>query len=208
MGYKKIWVDSQDEESDETIEPQETVVEEIKLKNNKKIIQDEVQDEELLSPVKKKKGRPAKTEHEKLEEKLSKKTIIKEKIVYMIPDESGGYKEVKNKQLTARDLKKIEERKKAEQMELELGKKLLRTKSGKVDKRSIGERTRTPAQIAATKAMLEANVKRRQAQKELKDMKKENKTKEIVKQSLEEVIYKPSKKPEPKPPSPYDNLKF
>ena len=38
----------------------ETVVEEIKLKNNKKIIQDEVQDEELLSPVKKKKGRPAK----------------------------------------------------------------------------------------------------------------------------------------------------
>ena len=208
MGYKKIWVDSQDEESDETIEPQETVIEEIKLKNNKKIIQDEVQDEELLSPVKKKKGRPAKTEHEKLEEKLSKKTIIKEKIVYMIPDESGGYKEVKNKQLTARDLKKIEERKKAEQMELELGKKLLRTKSGKVDKRSIGERTRTPAQIAATKAMLEANVKRRQAQKELKDMKKENKTKEIVKQSLEEVIYKPSKKPEPKPPSPYDNLKF
>ena len=208
MGYKKIWVDSQDEESDETIEPQETVVEEIKLKNNKKIIQDEVQDEELLSPVKKKKGRPAKTEHEKLEEKLSKKTIIKEKIVYMIPDESGGYKQVKNKQLTARDLKKIEERKKAEQMELELGKKLLRTKSGKVDKRSIGERTRTPAQIAATKAMLEANVKRRQAQKELKDMKKENKTKEIVKQSLEEVIYKPSKKPEPKPPSPYDNLKF
>ena len=98
MGYKKIWVDSQDEESDETIEPQETVVEEIKLKNNKKIIQDEVQDEELLSPVKKKKGRPAKTEHEKLEEKLSKKTISKEKIVYMIPDESGGYKQVKNKQ--------------------------------------------------------------------------------------------------------------
>ena len=197
MGYKKIWVDSQDEESDETIEPQENVVEEIKLKNNKKIIQDEVQDEELLSPVKKKKGRPAKTENEKLEEKLSKKTIIKEKIVYMIPDESGGYKQVKNKQLTARDLKKIEERKKAEQMELELGKKLLRTKNGKVDKRSIGERTRTPAQIAATKAMLEANVKRRQAQKELKDMKKENQTKAIVKHSLEEVIYKPSKNPAP-----------
>ena len=208
MGYKKIWVDSQDEESDETIEPQENVVEEIKLKNNKKIIQDEVQDEELLSPVKKKKGRPAKTENEKLEEKLSKKTIIKEKIVYMIPDESGGYKQVKNKQLTARDLKKIEERKKAEQMELELGKKLLRTKNGKVDKRSIGEKTRTPAQIFATQKMLEANIKRRAAQRELKDMKKEIKTKEIVKQSLEEVIYKPSKKPEPKPPSPYDNLKF
>jgi hypothetical protein len=208
MPYKKIYIESDDDnDSDDTIEPQETVVEEIKLKNNKKIIENEAQDEELLSPVKKKKGRPAKTEQEKLEEKLSKKTIIKEKIVYMIPDESGGYKQVKNKQLTARDLKKIEERKKAEQMELELGKKLLRTKSGKVDKRSIGARTRTEAQIEATKKMLEANKKRRQAQKELKDLKKENKTKEIVKQSLEEVIYKPSKKPEPKP-SPYDNLKF
>ena len=208
MPYKKIYVESDDDnDSDDTIEPQETVIEEIKLKNNKKIIQDEVQDEELLSPVKKKKGRPAKTEHEKLEEKLSKKTIIKEKIVYMIPDESGGYKQVKNKQLTARDLKKIEERKKAEQMELELGKKLLRTKNGKVDKRSIGEKTRTPAQIAATKAMLAANEKRRAAQKELKDMKKEIKTKEVVKEALNEVIYKPSKKPEPKP-SPYDNLKF
>jgi len=207
MGYKKIWVDSQDEESDDTIEPQETVIEEIKLKNNKKIIENEVQDEELLSPVKKKKGRPAKTEHEKLEEKLSKKTIIKERVVYMIPDESGGYKEVKNKQLTARDLKKIEERKKAEQMELELGKKLLRTKNGKVDKRSIGEKTRTPSQIAATKAMLEANKKRREAQKELKDMKKEIKTKEVVKEALNEVIYKPSKKVETKP-NPYDNLKF
>ncbi len=208
MPYKKIYVESDAEESDETIEPQDEVVEEIKLKNNKKLIKNEVQDEELLSPVKKKKGRPAKTEHEKLEEKLSKKTIIKEKVIYMIQDpESGGYKEVKNKQLTARDLKKIEERKKAEQMEIELGKKLLRTKNGKVDKRSIGEKTRTPAQVAATQKMLEANIKRRQAQKELKDMKKETKTKEIVKEALEEIVYKPSKKPDPKP-SPYDNLKF
>jgi hypothetical protein len=209
MPYKKIYVESDDDnDSDDTIEPQETVVEEIKLKNNKKIIENETEQEELLSPVKKKKGRPAKTEHEKLEEKLSKKTIIKEKVIYMIQDpESGGYKEVKNKQLTARDLKKIEERKKAEQMEIELGKKLLRTKNGKVDKRSIGEKTRTPAQVAATQKMLEANIKRRQAQKELKDMKKETKTKEIVKEALEEIVYKPSKKPDPKP-SPYDNLKF
>ena len=204
MPYKQIYVESDAEESDETIEPQETVIEEIKIKNNKKIIQDEVQHEELLSPVKKKpKGRPPKP----LEEKLAKQTIIKEKIVYMIPDESGGYKEVKNKQLTARDLKKIEERKKVEEMEKELGKKLLTKKNGKVDRRSIGEKTRTPAQIAATQAMLQANVKRRQAQKELKDMKKEIKTKEVVKEALNEVIYKPSKKPEPKP-SPYDNLKF
>lgn len=205
MGYKQIWVDSEPEESDDTIEPQETVVEEIKLKNNKKIIENEVQDEELLSPVKKKKvGRPEKS----VEEKLAKKTIIKERVVYMIPNSSGGYDKVKNKQLTAKDLKRIEEEKKVENLEVEMGRKLLKKKNGTLDKRSIGQKTRTPAQIAATKAMLEANIKRRQAQKELKDMKKEIKTKEVVKEALNEVIYKPSKKPEPKAPSPYDNLKF
>ena len=204
MGYKQIWVDSEPEESDDTIEPQETVVEEIKLKKNKKIIENETVQEEILSPVKKKpKGRPPKP----LEEKLAKQTIIKEKVIYMVPDENGGYKEQKNKQLTARDLKKIEERKKVEEMEKELGKKLLTKKNGKVDKRSIGEKTRTPAQILATQKMLEANIKRRAAQKELKDMKKEIKTKEVVKEALNEVIYAPSKKPQPKP-SPYDNLKF
>ena len=204
MGYKKIWVDSEPEDSDDTIEPQENVVEEIKLKNNKKIIQDEVQDEEILSPVKKKKvGRPEKS----LEEKLAKKTIIKERVVYMIPNSSGGYDKVKNKQLTEKDLKRIEEEKKVENLEVEMGRKLLKKKNGTLDKRSIGQKTRTPAQIAATKAMLEANKKRREAQKELKDMKKEIKTKETVKEALTEVIYAPSKKSQPKP-SPYDNLKF
>jgi len=195
MPYKQIYVESEDEnaDSDESIEP----VQQIEI--NKEPVE-----EKVLIPLNKKKGRPPKP----LAEKLAKQTIIKEKVVYMIPDESGGYKEVKNKQLTARDLKKIEERKQVEKMELELGKKLLTKKNGKVDKRSIGEKTRTPAQIAATKAMLEANVKRRAAQRELKDMKKETKTKEIVKEALEEIVYKPSKKPEPKPPSPYDNLKF
>ena len=55
--------------------------------------------------------------------------------------------------------------------------------------------------------MLAANEKRRAAQRELKDLKKENKTKEIVKQSLEEVIYKPSPKPDIKP-DPYANIRF
>ena len=204
MGYKQIWVDSEPEDSDDTIEPQETVIEEIKLKNNKKIIQDETEEEEILSPVKKKKvGRPEKS----LEEKLAKKTIIKERVVYMIPNSSGGYDKVKNKQLTEKDLKRIEEEKKVENLEVEMGRKLLKKKNGTLDKRSIGQKTRTPAQIAATKAMLEANKKRREAQRELKDMKKEIKTKEVVKEALNEVIYKPSKKVETKP-SPYDNLKF
>ena len=126
----------------------------------------------------------------------------------MIPDENGGFKEQKNKALTSRDIKRIEDKKKVEEMEKELGKKLIQKKNGKVDKRSIGMKTRTPAQIEATKKMLEANKKRRAAEKELKDVKKTTKNKEIVKEALEEVIYKPSKKPEPKPPSPYDNLKF
>jgi hypothetical protein len=190
MPYKKIYVESEAEDSDETIEPEPETTNQI---------------EEVSSPVKKKKpkGRPPKP----IEEKLAKQTIVKEKIIYMIPNENGGYDKVKNKQLTARDLKKIEEEKKITEMEKELGKKLLRKSNGKLDKRSIGDRTRTPAQIEATKKMLAANEKRRAAQKELKDLKKENKTKEVVKEALNEVIYKPSKKAEPKP-TPYDNLRF
>ena len=94
MPYKQIYVESDEEnaDSDETIEP------EPQPEVNK-----ETAEEEVLSPVKKKKGRPAKT----LEEKLAKQTIVKEKLIYMIPNESGGYDKVKNKQLTARDIKKI-----------------------------------------------------------------------------------------------------
>ena len=207
MPYKKIYVESDDDnDSDATIEPEN----EDTTQNNKKLIKNklnqESDQEEITSPVKKKNrvGRPEKS----LEEKLAKKTIIKEKIIYMIPDENGGFKEQKNKALTSRDIKRIEDKKKVEEMEKELGKKLIQKKNGKVDKRSIGMKTRTPAQIEATKKMLEANKKRRAAEKELKDVKKTTKNKEIVKEALEEVIYKPSKKPEPKPPSPYDNLKF
>ena len=194
MPYKKIYVESDEEnaDSDETIEP------EPQPEVNK-----ETAEEEVLSPVKKKKGRPAKT----LEEKLAKQTIVKEKLIYMIPNESGGYDKVKNKQLTARDIKKIEEEKKITEMEKELGKKLLRKSNGKLDKRSIGEKTRTPAQIEATKKMLAANEKRRAAQKELKNMKKEIKTKEVVKEALNEVIYKPAPKQDIKP-DPYANIRF
>ena len=121
MPYKQIYVESDDDnDSDATIEPdnQDTI------QHNKKIIKNklnqESQHEEITSPVKKKRvGRPEKS----LEEKLAKKTIIKEKIIYMIADENGGYKEVKNKALTARDLKRIEDKKKVEEMEKELGKK-------------------------------------------------------------------------------------
>ena len=71
------------------------------------------------------------------------------------------------------------------------------------------KKTRTPAQIAATKAMLAANEKKtKSCSKRIKRYEKRNKKqKEVVKEALNEVIYKPSKKPEPKP-SPYDNLKF
>jgi len=193
MPYKQIYVESDDEaDSDTTIEPEPQPE-----------INKEPEEEKVLIPLNKKKGRPAKT----LEEKLAKKTIVREKIIYMVPDDKGGYTEQKNKQLTARDLKKIEERKKVEEMEKELGKKLLTKKNGKVDKRSIGEKTRTPAQIEATKKMLEANEKRRAAQKELKNMKKEIKTKEVVKEALNEVIYKPAPKQDIKP-DPYANIKF
>ena len=190
MPYKQIYVESDEEnaDSDETIEP------EPQPEVNK-----ETAEEEVLSPVKKKKGRPAKT----LEEKLAKKTIIKEKLIYMIPNESGGYDKVKNKQLTARDIKKIEEEKKITEMEKELGKKLLRKSNGKLDKRSVGEKTRTPAQIEATKRMLEANKKRREEKGKYK--KEENK--QIIKDSVREVVNEPFYQPK-KPADPYENMRF
>lgn len=220
-----------DTESDSSIEPQE---EEIVSKNVKikrlgcstipkrrkkvytEIIEIESDDEEhetekvYVKPKREKiyktAGRPKLTEQQKLEKELSKKTLIKEKVIYMIPDDNGGYKKVKNPVLTERDLKKIKLEQDKEEQEKQIGKKLIQKKNGTIDKRSIGMKTRTPAQIAATERMLEANKKRRETLKSLK--KQENK--EIVKDSLREVVKEPFYEPKepPKPKNPYEGLLF
>ena len=70
-------------------------------------------------------------------------------------------------------------------------------------------KTRTPAQIAATERMLEANKKRREALK----INKQKEDKQIVKDSLREVVKEPFYEPKeekspPKPKDPYENIVF
>ena len=180
-------------DSDATIEPEEEVV--------KEVIKEEPV-EPVKKVVKKKKvGRPQKP----LEEKLAKQVVVKEKIIYMVQNEKGEYEKVKNTKMGARDLKKIELQKEKEAKELELGKKLLAKKNGKIDTRSTMKRT--PAQIEATRKMVEAN-KLRRAEKS-KATKKENKeiVKESVKESVKEVLQEPFYQPA-KPVDPYANMIF
>ena len=202
-----------EEESDSSIEPQEeapVVIKKVKKqkkttedkpkKKKTKMIEVEVSDSDSDEPVKpekpkKKMGRPPQSQ----EEKLAKKTIIKEKIIYMIPSENGEYKKIKNPELTQRDLKKIKLQKEKEEQEKVLGKTLIQKKNGTIDKRSIGMKTRSAAQIAATEKMLLANKKRREAQKDLKKKEK----KEIVKDSVREVVNEPFYTPKEPPPPKY-----
>ena len=180
-------------DSDATIEPEEEVVKEV-------VKEDPV--EPVKKVVKKKKvGRPAKP----LEEKLAKQVVVKEKIIYMVQNDKGEFEKAKNPKMTARDLKKIQLEKEKEAKELELGKKLLAKKNGKIDTRSTMKRT--PAQIEATRKMVEAN-KLRRAEKN-KATKKENKeivkasVKESVKEVLQEPFYEPAKQVDP-----YANMIF
>tara|TARA_R110002020_G_scaffold7091_2_gene29986 strand:+ start:1325 stop:2005 length:681 start_codon:yes stop_codon:yes gene_type:complete len=224
-----------DTESDSSIEPQEeeVVSKNVKIKRGKpttipkkrkKVITEIIEiesDDDLPNsepetepvyekPKRERKyktaGRPKLTEQQKLEKELSKKTLIKEKVIYMIPDDKGGYKKVKNPVLTERDLKKIKLEQEKEEQEKQIGKKLIQKKNGTIDKRSIGMKTRTPAQIAATERMLEANKKRREALKKLK----KQETKETIKDSVREVVKEPFYEPKepPKPKNPYEGLIF
>jgi len=198
-----------DTESDSSIEPIEEEPENVKIpptsmkkeKKIKKIIYESDSDEEevLRKPVKKaptrKKAVPKPT------------TIVKEKVIYMIPDKDGGYKKVKNPELTKRDLVRIEREKELQEKEQELGKRLLAKKNGKLDKRSVGGKTRSPAQIEATKKLLEANRIRREANRKLKNHEKSESTKKLVKESVREVVSEPFYEPKhiknPEPVNPF-----
>jgi len=185
-------IDEDNEDSDETIEPEEEVVKE-------EIIEQPV--EPIKKVVKKKQGRPSKP----LEEKLAKQVVVKEKIIYMIQNDKGEFEKAKNPKMTARDLKKIELQKEKEAKEIELGKKLLAKKNGKIDNRSVKQRT--SAQIEATRRMVEANKKRRMEKKNQKQQDNKKIVKESVKESVKEVLQEPFYEP-PKPKDPYANMIF
>ena len=155
----------------------------------------------IIKPKKATRGRPKLTP----EEKKATKVVIKEKRIYMVKDENGEYKEEKIKPLTERQLKKIELEKKNTELEIEIGKKLARTKKGKVDNRSVKERT--PAQIAHSKKLVELNRLRREKKTAEKKNNLDKSIDESVKKSMVKIITAPKEmikevKPEWKPPPP------
>tara|TARA_Y100000385_G_scaffold287110_1_gene350580 strand:- start:4459 stop:5415 length:957 start_codon:yes stop_codon:yes gene_type:complete len=84
----------------------------------------------------------------------------------------------KKKELSARQLKRMELDTKFVEMEAVAGRKLRQTKSGKVDKRCVKERS--PAQIAAAKRLAEYN-------KELRKQRCQEKNKTAVKEVISEL---------------------
>jgi len=175
-----------DVSSDETIEPDEEVVVEKTVGKGLPTVKIGVTEPKK---VKKKMGRPRLSE----EEKLAKRVIVKEKVIYMVQNADGDFEKVKKPILSKTELKKAEREKARVEQEVELGKKLAARKNGIVDKRSANKRT--AAQIAATQRMVSAN----KARKAARDAEKEAKTKKIVKESLKEVVSEPVEKPPEKP---------
>lgn len=122
-----------------------------------------------------KRGRPKESkEHEELrvaEADMSLK--IEEDKVIMRPPKQGKVKE-----LSARQLKKMELDQRFTELEQAAGRKLRQTRKGKVDGRCVAQRTE--AQIEATKRMLERNRIRREEQAKAKNV-------EVVKETLSEL---------------------
>ena len=149
----------------------------------KKIIDEHVEKHPI---VKKPSGRP-RTKPEKPQ------VVTKEvtKVIYMIPNEDNtGYIEKKNpRPLSERQLKKIDNEKKIKEQEVELGKKLYRTKKGTVDMRS--KNTRTQAQIDNSKRLVELNKKRAADRKLEKEKKMKSMISDEVKDSMIDVVTKP-----------------
>jgi len=149
----------------------------------KKIIEEHVS----KNPIQKKSpGRP-KTRPDK-PQVLTKEIT---KVIYMIPNEDNtGYIETKNpRPLSERQLKKIENENKIKEQEVELGKKLYRTKKGTVDMRS--KNNRTEKQIENSKRLVELNKKRAADRKLEKEKKMKSMISDEVKDSMIDVVTKP-----------------
>ncbi len=134
-----------------------------------------------------------------------------DKVVYIVQDEkTGDVEEVGRpfKKLTKKQALAIEREEEAVKEEIEIGKQLVRTKKGMVDKRS--KPARTAAQVEATKRLVEMNkLKREQKMKEHNNEVKETVSK-TVKEVLSDVIKNPRSlsngktRPEPAKTEPID----
>jgi len=132
---------------------------------------------------KKKMGRPKTNFH-------TKEIIHKEKVIYMIPDGNGGFEQVTNpKPLCKKDLKKLDLEKQVKQNEIELGKKLIRKKSGAVDMRS--KNNRSEKQIENARKLVEFNKKKREEKLKMQKEQLNSTIKEQVEDSMINVVTKP-----------------
>ena len=138
-----------------------------------------------LEESKKKVGRP------KTKEIIHKVT---EKIIYMIPNKDGQYEPVKNPKLklTKKELQREENLKKLEEEEVSIGHKLLKKRNGSQDMRS--QKTRTQAQIDASKRLVEANRKRAEERKNKKKEEMKSMINEEVTNSMVDVVTTPLEK--------------
>jgi hypothetical protein len=149
------------------------------VENNKKRAEQRKLDKEQGKPVKETKPKTH-----------TKEIIHKEKIIYMIPDNSGGYKEVKNPpKLTKKDIKKHENELEVQKQEELLGRKLVRKKNGTADKRSSNTKAvRSPAQIAASKKLVEMNKKKKEDRLKAAEQKEKSKFEDIKEEISDTII--------------------
>ncbi len=155
------------------------------VENNKKRAEQRRLDKEQGKPVKEMKPR-----------RHTKEVIKTEKIIYMIPDNNGGYTEVKKvPKLSKKDIQKHENELLVQKEEELIGKKLMRKKNGTTDKRSSNTKAvRTPAQIAASQKLVALNKKRKEDK--LKEIETKEKTKmEDIKDEITSTIIDVVSKP-------------
>lgn len=108
-----------------------------------------------------------------------------QKIIYMIPDGQGGFEKHLNKpRISKKDIQYQKNVMEVEKEELITGKVLLKTKQGKLDNRS---KTRSPAQIKATEALVARAKKKREDAKKSK-MEAENSQMEQIKDEVHNTI--------------------
>ena len=201
---KKPKVKKEIEETDnEIIEPEVVVVKPVVKKEKKPMSEAKKASIEKLVENNKKRAEQRKLDKEQgkpvkeMKPKTHTKEVIKtEKIIYMIPDNSGGYKEVKNPpKLTKKDIKRHENELEVQKQEELIGRKLIRKKNGTADKRSSNTKAvRSPAQIAASKKLVEMNIKRKEdrlnQKKQMEKVKLENMKEEIT-DTIIDVVSKP-----------------
>ena len=184
---------NQEEEVEEVEEEVQEEVKPVKSKKNRSEKQKSALEKGRLALQKKRQEKKALEEKTgiSMKKKDGRDTIIKhtEKIIYMIPDGSGGYVEQKDKPLTKAQLKRLENQQKTEAIEKEIGRKVFQRKDGAPDKRS--HRTRSQAQIEASKKLVEYNRIKREQKKAEKEKQLKNNIKNSVEEAVVDVVTKP-----------------